>query len=88
MNNITTLRNHLFDQLDRLKKIKGDELKDEIEKSKAIIGISSEILRSATTEAEIIKSVKELASGFVPDIIGQAMNTQIEDKEKPYQFGE
>lgn len=87
MNNITTLRNHLFEQLDRLKKSNGDDLKEEIEKSKAIIEVSSEILKSANTEAEIMKSVKELASGFVPDTIGHVINKQIEDSEKPYKFG-
>ncbi len=86
MNNITTLRSHLFEQLDRLKKSDGENLKEEIEKSKAVIQISSEILKTASIEAEIIKSVKELSSGFVPDTIGHLINKQIEDKEKPYEF--
>lgn len=86
MNNITTLRNHLFEQLDRLRKSNGDDLKEEIDKSKAIIEVSSEILRTANVEADIIKSVKELASGFVPDAIGHIVNKQIEEKEKPYEF--
>lgn len=86
MNNITTLRSHLFEQLDRLKKSNGESLKEEIEKAKSIINVSSEILKTATIEAEIIKSVKELSSGFVPDVIGHVLNKQIEDKEKPYEF--
>lgn len=86
MNNITTLRNHLFDQLERLKKAKGDDLKEEIEKSKAVVDVSSEIIKTANAEAEIMKSVVELSSGFVPDIIGHVVNKQIEEKEKPYEF--
>lgn len=86
MNNITTLRNHLFEQLDRLKKSKGEDLKEEIEKSKAIIDVSAEIIKTASAEADIIKSVKELSSGFVPDVIGHVVNKQIEDGKKPYEF--
>lgn len=86
MNNISTLRNHLFDQIERLKTANGDILKEEIQKSQAIIGISSEIIKSASVEAEIIKSVKELNSGFVPDVIGHVLNKQLEEKEKPYEF--
>lgn len=86
MDNITTLRTHLFDQLKRLQFAKGDELREEIEKSKSVISVSSEILHSAKVEAEIISTVKELGSGFVPDIVGQVINKQIEDKEKPYEF--
>lgn len=88
MNNITTLRTHLFEQLDRLRKTKGEDLKEEIEKSKAVISVSSEILKSAHSEAEIMKSVKELSSGFVPDTIGHIENKHIELKEKPYEFGQ
>jgi predicted RNase H-related nuclease YkuK (DUF458 family) len=86
MNNITTLRTHLFDQLQRLRNSTGDELKSEIEKSKAIISVSSEILNSAKVEADIIKSVKELSSGFVPDVVGHIENNQLERKETPYEF--
>lgn len=86
MNNITTLRTHLFDQLQRLKNATGEELKTEIDKSKAIISVSAEILNTAKIEAEVIKSVKQLHSGFVPDVINHVINKQLEEKEKPYEF--
>lgn len=49
-NTMTDLHNHLFAQLERLsdESLKGDELAEEIERSKAVTTISSQIISNAT----------------------------------------
>lgn len=49
-NKITDLNNHLFAQLERLsdEDIKGDELKAEIDRAKAVTAVSSQIIQSGS----------------------------------------
>lgn len=89
MKNITTLRNHLFDQLERLAQANtNEEINQEVSKSAAIINVADTILRSARVEAEVIGSVKVLNSAFIPDVLQEIMTKQVEDKTKPYEFGQ
>lgn len=48
-NKLTDLNNHLFAQLERLsdEDLKGDALKEEINRSKAVTGVSKEIVANA-----------------------------------------
>lgn len=48
-NKLSDLNNHLFAQLERLSDegLKGDELANEIERSKAVTGVSKEIVANA-----------------------------------------
>ncbi|MCG6268284.1 hypothetical protein [Vibrio furnissii] len=72
-NKLIDLNNHLFAQLERLsdESITGDKLKEEIHRSKAITGISKEIVENArlALDAQIAigHSVKE---GLLPEMIG------------------
>ena len=54
------LNNHLFEQLERLNdvELKGDDLKEEIERSKAVAGISKSIIENykLALEAEKLKA--------------------------------
>lgn len=54
MSNLSTLNNHLFASLESLSKedLKDDELKDAIEKSKAVQGIAGSILNNAKLALE------------------------------------
>ncbi|WP_285815797.1 hypothetical protein [Thomasclavelia cocleata] len=58
-NKLTDLNNHLFEQLERLNDddLTGDELKSEIERSKAISNIAGKIIENASIglEAEKLK---------------------------------
>lgn len=49
MASLTDLNDHLFNQLDRLKdnNLKGDNLKEEIERAKAVSGIAKNIAENA-----------------------------------------
>lgn len=58
-NKLTDLNNHLFEQLERLNDddLTGDELKSEIERSKAVSNIAGKIIENASIglEAEKLK---------------------------------
>ncbi|MFY0628655.1 MAG: hypothetical protein JXR07_20345 [Reichenbachiella sp.] len=73
-NKLEDLNNHLFAQLEKLGEddLKGDALREEIERARAISGISKQITHSAklTLEAAIfVRSSKNDAPG-IPKTIG------------------
>ncbi|EKF9664386.1 hypothetical protein JG654_13955 [Vibrio cholerae] len=67
-NKLSDLNNHLFSQLERLsdEDLKGDELKEEIERSKAVKAIAQEIISGGklALEAQLelggVKSAPEM----------------------------
>ena len=65
-NTLTDLNNHLFAQMERLSEesTKGDDLKEEIERSRAISSIAKDITSNATVVLN--------AQKFVFDTTGQA----------------
>ncbi|BBI51054.1 hypothetical protein HORIV_34750 [Vreelandella olivaria] len=68
-NKIDDLRNHLFAQLERLgdESIKGDALKEEIQRAKAVSDVSAQLVDSARAENERLKLLKRApGSNFMP----------------------
>lgn len=60
-NKLTDLNNHLFAQLERLndESLSGEQLQDEIERSKAITGVSKEVVSNARLVLDAEKHKRE-----------------------------
>lgn len=87
MKDINLLRNHLFDQLERLAQSNSKEDTDlEISKAIQVVNISDALMRTAQVEASIMDSVKVLNSAFIPDVMQELTLKQIEREKKPYIF--
>lgn len=67
-NKLTDLNDHLFMQLERLsdESLKGDDLKDEIERSKAVIGVSCQVVQNASLALEAEKLRLEYGKNELP----------------------
>lgn len=74
-NKLIDLNNHLFAQLERLsdEDVKGDQLKEELERSKAITNIGREIISNAS----LVLKAKELQLEYG---IKEKMPEMLEDK--------
>lgn len=59
MSNLSDLNRHLFEQLGRLndKNLKGDALKEEMDRSKAMTDVSKQIIDSHNTHLEAVKLI-------------------------------
>jgi hypothetical protein len=67
-NKIEDLRNHLFLQLEKLadEDLKGDALKEEINRSEAISGLADQIIQSAKVEVRFMEITNGDGTGFIP----------------------
>ncbi|CAK2047395.1 Phage protein [Vibrio crassostreae] len=71
-NKLLDLNNHLFAQLERLSDegLKGDELKEEINRSKAVTGVSKEIVSNARLALDAQMAIgQSLKEGQLPAMI-------------------
>lgn len=73
-NKLTDLNDHLFTQLERLNNddLKGDDLHQEIDRSKAITEISKEVVSNATLQLSAVKLQAEytgLKKGEMPQAL-------------------
>lgn len=72
-NKLSDLNDHLFAQLERLgdESLKGQDLASEIERSKAIKGVASELINNATLvlNAEKFKKEYSLKDGVIPTLL-------------------
>ena len=59
MSTLKDLNKHLFNQLDRLAMANKAELETEVERAKAIQGISAEIIKAHTTQLDAVKLVAQ-----------------------------
>ena len=87
MKNITTLRNHLFDTLERLAQANTiEEINQEVAKAESIVSVAEVLLQSAEVEAKVIHSVKTLHSAFIPDVMQEITLKQIEREQEKVVF--
>lgn len=70
-NKLSDLNNHLFAQLERLsdETIKGEELADEIERSKAVTSVSKEIVANARLVLDAHKHKAEFGLAKGPKLL-------------------
>jgi hypothetical protein len=66
MKDITSLRNHLFDALNRLADASPDDLEHEIEKASSMVQVAETIIKTAEVENQFIAITKGFGSGFIP----------------------
>lgn len=66
MKDIVSLRNHLFDALNRLSEASTEELDSEISRSASIVQVSEAIIKTAEVENTFIAITKAVGSGFIP----------------------
>lgn len=62
-NKLSDLNNHLFAQLERLgdEKLRGEELKDEIERGKSMAGVAKEIVSNAKLAFDVAVKYDEMS---------------------------
>lgn len=81
-NKLTDLNDHLFEQLERLNdnNLKGDKLAEEIDRSKAMAGIASQIIGNAKLCLDAQIAIGDRLIKEAPKMIGLEANN--DDKKK------
>lgn len=87
MKDIVSLRNHLFEALNRIADATEAQLDIEVQKASAIVQVSETIIKTAEVENQFIAITKTFGSGFVPVVndkptLLQLVKTKTEEKEK------
>lgn len=90
MKDIVSLRNHLFDQLNRLAEASAKDLETETTRAASIVQVSESIIKSAEVENQFIAITKSHGSGFVPVVTNgkaKSLISHIEDAaNNKYEF--
>ena len=72
-NSMLDLHNHLFAQLERLsdESVKGDELREELSRAKAVVAVADVLVNNATLmlEAEKLKSKGKETEITIPSVL-------------------
>lgn len=86
--NITSLRNHLFEALNRLADATQEDIDLEVNKSIHIVNIAEAVIKTAQVENQFIAITKGVGSGFIPllgsDNTGKGLKLP-EETEEEYQ---
>lgn len=74
-NKLSDLNNHLFEQLERLNNddLKGDELKTELERSKAMSAIATQIVNGTKV---VVDAMKMVHRGDAPQLINKLIGNE------------
>lgn len=91
MKDIVSLRNHLFDALNRIADADEVQLAIEIQKASAIVQVSETIIKTAEVENQFIAITKQHGSGFIPVLnekptLMQLFKIQSDEGVKPKTF--
>lgn len=95
MKNITSLRNHLFDTLNRLADATEQDIELETTKAVNIVNVAEAIIKTAEVENQFILITQGTGSGFIPLVdnppskqIGNSENILVKEESdyKPKMF--
>ncbi|MEZ7226036.1 hypothetical protein NO989_04545 [Alteromonas sp. DY56-G5] len=77
-NKLSDLNNHLFAQLERLgdEDIKGDELKDEIERGKSMASVAKEIVSNAKLALDVAVKYDEMSQNAKQHVDGMLLENK------------
>jgi len=77
-NKLSDLNNHLFAQLERLgdEDIKGDELKDEIERGKSMASVAKEIVSNAKLALDVAVKYDEMSQNAKQHVDGMLLENR------------
>ena len=77
-NKLSDLNNHLFAQLERLgdEDIKGDELKDEIERGKSMASVAKEIVSNAKLALDVAVKYDEMSQNAKQHVDGMLLDNK------------
>lgn len=78
-NRITDLNNHLFLQLERLNNedLKGDDLKQEIKRAKAVSGVANQLINGARVCVDGMKAFNQGLIKKAPRMLGFEIHEEI-----------
>lgn len=80
-NRLTDLNNHLFEQLERLNndELTGDELSEEIRRSRAVTGVASHIIQNGELVLKAYKAHEDRmdAEKKLPKMLGDSGNEKV-----------
>ena len=80
--NITSLRNHLFDQLNRLAEATENDIELEVQKSIHIVNVAEAIIKTAETENQFLLITQGTGSGFIPLVSADISKKQISNNTR------
>lgn len=77
-NKLSDLNNHLFAQLERLgdEDIKGDELKDEIERGKSMASVAKEIVSNAKLALDVAVKYDDMSQNAKQHVDGMLLENK------------
>lgn len=86
MKNITSLRNHLFDALNRLADATENDIELQMQKSTHIVIIAEAIVKTCEVENTFLNITKGVGSGFIPFLAdnNNAKNILITDEDQSH----
>lgn len=64
-NTLSDLNDHLFGQLDKLSSSKGEKLKEEIERTRAMSGLAKEMIENAKLALEVQRTLGSKGAGML-----------------------
>jgi len=81
-NKLIDLNDHLFEEMERLSKqsLKGDELREEINRAKSVANIAAQIINNANLVLKVQKAITDGLIERAPKMLGTEPITEEDDE--------